>query len=332
MDVLFVSGVADDNQVKAVLDGNGQFQYLLNGSSSVAPSMEKSREFRSNRFILAGTNGRQRYAFKFRPSVIFNEISDADTHVHALSRCIEFCRQQGAPVINPPEAIRNTRRDQVAETLKGIDGLTIPKTVRFIPKTPQDVCKQFETHFNGPVLLREAGLHGGKSLTRVDTQDELEKVLYAFALDGRPYYMTAFEDFRGSDGYYRKYRIVVVDGVPYLRHMLVNDSWMVHRTARQFMAQNPGLLEEERQLVTNFHKRLAPRLTSVTEQVAERLKLDYFGIDCHLDDDCNMLVFEANANMNILINSEPTPNLWESPIAAIREHLKGLIQARGRPE
>ena len=330
MDVLFVSGVADDNQVKAVLDGNGQFQYLLNGSSSVAPSMEKSREFRTRRFILAGTNGRQRYAFKFRPAVIFNEISDADTHEQALSRCIAFCKQQGVPVINPPEAIRHTRRDQVADVLADIDGLRVPDTIRFVPRTPDDIREKFESHFSGPVLLREAGLHGGKSLTRIDTTDELEQALYAFALDGRPYYMSAFEDYKDDQGQYRKYRIVVVEGVPYLRHVLVNDNWMVHRTARQYMAKHPELLEEERQLVTNFHKTLAPRISTITEQVAERLKLDYFGIDCHLDKDDNLLVFEANANMNILINSEPTPNLWESPIAAIREHLKGLIQARSR--
>ena len=331
MDVLFVSGVADDNQVKAVMDGKGQFQYLLNGSSSVAPSMEGSREFQTRRFILAGTSGNQRYAFPFKPAVIFNEISDADTHQQSLSRCMAFCKQQGVPVINKPEAIINTRRDQVAEVLSDIEGLTLPKTVRFIPKTPTDVREQYEANFSGSVLLRQAGLHGGTTLTRIDSVDEVEQALYAFALDGRPYYMSAFEDYSDEQGLYRKYRVVVVDGTPYLRHMLVDEHWMVHRTARQFMAKHPELIEEERHLVTNFHKELAPKISHLTEQIAEKLKLDYFGIDCHIDKNGNMLVFEANANMNILINSEPAPNLWESPIAAIREHLKGLIQAKSRP-
>ncbi|WP_330924155.1 hypothetical protein [Candidatus Sororendozoicomonas aggregata] len=330
MDVLFVSGIADDNQVKAVLDDKGQFQYLLNGSSSVAPSMEKSREFRTRRFILAGANGRQRYAFPFKPAVIFNEISDADTHGQALSRCIAFCKQQGVPVINPPEAIKNTRRDQVADILANIEGVTVPKTIRFIPHTPEDVKAHYEAHFCGPVLLREAGLHGGKSLTRIENAEQLEQTLYRFAIDGRPYYMSAFKDYKDEQGHYRKYRIVVVEGVPHLRHMMVDQHWMVHRTARPFMAKHAELLNQERALINTFHKDLGPRLGQQTEQIAERLKLDYFGIDCHLDKNDNMLIFEANANMNILINSEPTPNLWESPIAAIREHLKGVIQARSQ--
>ncbi|PJE80647.1 hypothetical protein CI610_00386 [invertebrate metagenome] len=329
MDVLFISGVADNHQIKAVLNEKGQFQYLLSGSCSVGPKFEKNTAFQTYRFILAGSGGRQTYAFKFKPDVIFNEISDADSHGRALARCVDFCKQQGANVINAPESIQRTRRDQVSEKLQGIEGVTVPQTLRFYPNTLDQVRQKIEAHFSGPVLLREAGLHGGNRLVKIDDLSVLEQKLYAFALDGRPYYLTAFQDFADSDGLYRKYRFAVVEGVPYLRHKLVNNSWKVHRTARQFMAKLPNLVEEEKKELTEFYLEPSSKLSKITATIAERLNLDYFGIDCHLDREGNMLIFEANANMNILINTERSPNIWEAPIQAICEHIQGMIVKSG---
>src|SRR5438270_862921 len=72
-----------------------------------------------------------------------------------------------------------------------------------------------------PLIVREAGSHAGKGLTLIadsDATDELER----FAFDGRDLYVTAYVDFRSSDGLYRKYRVLVVDGVPFPRHMVAS--------------------------------------------------------------------------------------------------------------
>lgn len=332
MDVLFVSGVADDNRVQVVVDQNGRFQYLLNGSSSVSPWVDKSSRFKAHRFILAGSGGQQRYGFNFKPSVIFNEVSDADSHTQALSRCTSFCNQQSSQhncaVINAPESVLQTRRDQVAEALSDIEGVKVPKTIRFHPESPADVRREILNNFSGPVLLRVAGLHGGQSLIKIDGTDKLEQQLYAFALDGRPYYLAEFSDFKSRDGYYRKCRLAVVEGTPYLRHLLIHDSWMVHRTARAFMARHGQLVNEEREWMTDFYKTHVPVISERVKVIAERLSLDYFGIDCHIDEEGRMLIFEANANMNILVNTQPSPNIWDAPIAAIREHIVSMILRR----
>lgn len=329
MDILFVSGVADNNQVQAVVDHSGKFQYLLNGSSSVSPWVNKSSEFRMHRFILAGSGGQQRYGFNFKPSVIFNEISDADSHTQALSRCASFCSQQSGEhdcaVINAPESVLQTRRDQVSEVLSDIEGVKVPETIRFHPESPDDVRREILNNFSGSVLFRVAGLHGGQSLIKIDGTDELEQQLHAFALDGRPYYLTEFVDFKSKDGYYRKCRLAVVEGTPYLRHLLIHDSWMVHRTARTFMAEHDHLVNEERELMKDFYKSHALALSERVKTIAERLSLDYFGIDCHIDEEGRMLIFEANANMNILVNTQPSPNIWDAPVAAIREHIISMI-------
>ncbi len=94
------------------------------------------------------------------------------------------------------------------------------------------------------------------------------------------------------------------------------------------MSSRKGLIEEEKKWIDTFYKKPPAELANKIRVIADRLKLDYFGIDCNLDEDGNMLIFEANANMNILINTQPSPNLWDAPITAIHEHLKAVILAR----
>jgi glutathione synthase/RimK-type ligase-like ATP-grasp enzyme len=44
------------------------------------------------------------------------------------------------------------------------------------------------------------------------------------------------------------------------------------------------------------------------QEITKRLDLEFYGIDCSLDRDGKMLLFEANANMNILTNDHPQMN------------------------
>ena len=63
-------------------------------------------------------------------------------------------------------------------------------------------------------------------------------------------------------------------------------------------------------------------------QISKKLKLDYYGIDCSINAQGEILAFEINANMNILINPAQAPNIWETPIAAIKDAINKLIVQR----
>ena len=66
---------------------------------------------------------------------------------------------------------------------------------------------------------------------------------------------------------------------------------------------------------------LAPMLNAIRAAVG----LDHFGLDLSLRPDGELLVFEANACMNVLDNTTiPPPNMWETPIAAVRGALAEL--------
>jgi len=68
-------------------------------------------------------------------------------------------------------------------------------------------------------------------------------------------------------------------------------------------------------------------LVSRTADGAFRLDLDYFGVDCHIDRNRDVLLFEANACMKVLKNYRPLPNRFEAPIARIRTALESRLAA-----
>ena len=59
--------------------------------------------------------------------------------------------------------------------------------------------------------------------------------------------------------------------------------------------------------------------------MSRRLNLDYFGIDCNIDSERNVLLFEANACMKVLKNYRPPPNRFEAPIARIKKAVEDRL-------
>src|SRR5690348_17702098 len=50
-----------------------------------------------------------------------------------------------------------------------------------------------------------------------------------------------------------------------------------------------------------------------------------FRSDCNLRPDGSLLIFEANALMDVLNNTSPSPNCWDAPIARIHGALASLL-------
>lgn len=328
MDFLFVYGVPDDQSGKVKIDSQGNSSIVLSGSCNLSPYL---RDLAGNVWLfgLDSRSQAQQFQLNYWPNVIFNEISDPDSHTVALSRCESFCRQQQKPVINHPAHIMATRRDLISSQLTGIEGLILPKTIRLRPKSPDDVANAIRSEcLSYPVIFRQAGDHGGVSTALIGCEADLTQAMYQYALDGRAFYITEFMDYQSADGLYRKYRIVVVEGKPYLRHMIVSDNWLIHSSSRKFMQAQPMLRQEEAQKIASFDELIAPNISSCIKSITSVLQLDYFGIDCHITSDNKLLAFEINANMNVMLNNNPSPNIWEKPLKQIKQHLMEMIYAR----
>ncbi|MFT5768122.1 MAG: hypothetical protein ACI9H8_000075, partial [Lysobacterales bacterium] len=62
------------------------------------------------------------------------------------------------------------------------------------------------------------------------------------------------------------------------------------------------------------------------KEVAARIGLDFFGMDCHINEDGEILVFEANATMMILWNEASA--IFNSLMVPIEQKLNALIRKR----
>jgi len=328
MTILFVSGINDLSTVGITLDDKGQVGYLMDGNASVQHRMSLG-DREATAFLIFGMGVKQRSAkFKKPPAVIFNQIADPDTHHGALQRCVELCEQLDTRVINHPQKILQTSRDQVSQALQGIDGVTVPRTQRFQPHSPNEVFSRAAAEgFELPFIIRVAGLHGGVSMVKVDSRDD-HAALHALPFDGRDFYLTEFIDYKSPDGLYRKTRIAVVDGVPLIRHHLIDSGWMVHASALALMDQRPALMDEANSVLADFDGTLRPAIEDRLSEITRRVGLDYYGIDCHMNQQGQVLIFEANANMNILYNSREE---YEQCVGVIKNHILAMIDDRCHP-
>ncbi|PLY15508.1 MAG: hypothetical protein C0628_02595 [Sulfurimonas sp.] len=138
--------------------------------------------------------------------------------------------------------------------------------------------------------------------------------------------MTQFVDYADTMGIYTKYRLVVVDGEVYIRHVIFSDSWVINSKSREYMEKNKKYQSQEAKILKSFDIEIKPKIKDVN-QIYQKLKLDYFGIDCYIDKDMNILVFEINANMNVLINNAKDKiNIWTKQIDIIKNAVIVMIE------
>ncbi len=299
--VLFTKGIADDGKVKVASIREGHLVYSPGGSTNIYNNLSTDKFEKS---IVALDTLRHHSVNLAKYDLIFNQISDPDTHKKVL-RKLEFLLERSKKTVyccNEPKKILKTSRDTVYSLLKDIPNLIIPKTVKLIPKTPQDVENAIvKNQFTFPVLFRQAGDHGGISTILINSLGEIATKMYPFALDGREYYLTQFVDYRQQD-IYKKFRLLIVDGEVYLRHVIFSDHWMIHSRSREFMKNNLQYNDMEIEILETFDELVKPLIQQTIIKIHEILQLEYFGMDCHIDQDGKIILFELNANMNVLID------------------------------
>ena len=252
---------------------------------------------------------------------LVNNVGDTDTSAISLRMLDQFLDHTAAGCFNHPRAVLDSGRDRVALKLSGIAGLQMPRTIKLRISEPADIVREASEHqMHFPLIIRVAGSHGGDTTVKVDHADEVARQLRNLPWGGRDLYLTEFVDYRDDDGRHRKMRLVVAGRRVFLRHLIVADDWHLHAQDRDDAAA-----AEEVAALAGFTATLLPRIESTVFAVADALALDFFGIDCSLRPDGRLLVFEANAAMNILHNTRPSPNCWDAPIRSIHDALAALL-------
>jgi glutathione synthase/RimK-type ligase-like ATP-grasp enzyme len=319
--ILFINGVPDDRRaVVYEIDKNGVYKWQSIGSANVGGFLKNDLFDRSS--VLFDTTEEQELP-RTMISAVFNQISDADTHKITLKKADDFYKSisDKVPFFNPPMHVMNTTRDNIYRSLQGIDKLHVPKTVKIQPRSPSEIYDTVEKeNFEFPVIFRQAGDHGGISTIKVDDKTEQ---FHAFPLDGREYYLTQFVEYK-EDGLYRKHRLVVIGGEVYLRHVKFSDQWIVHHETQ---ITNPEKLQKA--AYKRFEHEIKSTIQPIIKEIYNRLKLDYFGMDCYIDKDMNILVFEINASMGIFLQAKG--DIFKDHLKIIREALIKMIVEKNTP-
>jgi len=320
--ILFINGIPDDKKVEIyTILKDGRIGWGTSGSANIAEFIENDLFNRS--MVTFDTNPEQDIELNDIHAV-FNHISDADSHKITLGKAGNFYKSASGkvPFFNPPANVMKTTRDGIYQLLQGIDKLHVPKTVKIQPKSPADIYDLIKKEgFKFPVIFRQAGDHGGISTIRVD--DEKEQ-FYVFPLDGRDYYLTQFVDYK-EKGLYEKIRLIVVDGKVFTRGTMICDQWLVHAKNELF---DENTMVMRKASLSSFEKETKPMIQTTITKIYEKLGLDYFGIDCHIDQNKDILVFEINVNMDVLKTSEKKKVLLDPYIKKINQAIIKMITDR----
>jgi hypothetical protein len=233
-------------------------------------------------------------------ALILNTIADADVEGSSLKSLSEYlARNPDETVINRPEFVADTARDRNAERLADIDGLIFPRTerVRFENADPDRVARMIdELEFDHPFLIRRVGTQTGRSFARIESRDDLDE--YVKDRLNATYFVIAHRKILWKDRLFRKLRLFHIDGefFPVVCHL--DKVWNVHGGNRKvIMRGDETLMAEEKSFLADWKSYVGARNVARLETVAERTRLEFFGIDFTIDADGSLFIYELNPAM-----------------------------------
>ncbi len=257
--------------------------------------------------------------------LVVNLISDPDQAGATLSLAAALVAKLDKPVINDPARIQRTTRDAVAELLPGIAGCRIPQILRLdagADVSPEALAQALP--FACPVLARPAGTHGGDDFEKAASLDELAAFLTQHRDGDR--YLIEYIDYASGDGYFRKYRFLFAGNeiLPY--HLAIGSDWKLHHDNTD-MGDRPWMQQEEAAFLAEPGTVFTEANFQALRTIRERIGLDYFGIDCGLDRDGNLVVFEVNASM-LVHNDNPDFPYKDPAVRAIKHAFDAMLRER----
>ncbi|WP_208023750.1 ATP-grasp domain-containing protein [Duganella aquatilis] len=215
-------------------------------------------------------------------------MAESDANRPLLRRLAEATPDWPRAVINAPERIAALSRDSVSALLAGADGVVMPPTWRTAREAVRDE--------GYPQIIRPTDSHAGRDLALLTHGGELRQ--YLAQVDAAEFYLSPFIDYRSADGLYRKYRVALIDGRPFISHMGISSHWMIHYL-NAGMEHSAAKRAEEAERMHDFDSGFAQRHALALQQIHQRAGLDYLTIDCAETADGQLLVFEIGTAMAV---------------------------------
>ncbi len=231
--------------------------------------------------------------------IVFNCIGNADFLTPSLIADLKSFEDRSVrKVLNKIERVADTRRDLLPELLMGIPNIVVPD----VALMPMDEFQSFQldqnlSHYKlrYPFIVRSVGGHGGYAMDLIRDGEALAAVNVR---DAEGVYCINFHDYISPDGYFRKYRTLFIDREIYHYHLAISQQWIVHYFSADMLAE-PFKREEERRYLEQAELVLGAKAIRALREIAQRLDLDYAGIDFTVLPHGQLLVFEANPLISV---------------------------------
>jgi hypothetical protein len=231
-----------------------------------------------------------------RYDVVWNTIAESPDAVQYLAFANHFMHTQSKPALNAPAHDITTARPLLTTTLANTGARTAP-----VSAIDCEALRNAAVPFAFPLIARPLGSHAGHGLERLDSQAACEA--YTMQHPAERYFVSPFIDYASADGHYRKYRLVYVDGVPYPVHLAISLDWMIHYYNAP-MAEHQWMRDEEAAFLEDPRTAFDQARFETLVEIGKAVGLEYFGIDCSIDANGDVLVFEADAAM-LVHTSDP---------------------------
>ena len=244
--------------------------------------------------------------------------------VVTLSGALENQAITPTTTLNDPGRISHTTRDAITELLSEIPGCRIPDILRLpADKDVAAAVREAELLFSFPLLVRPAGTHGGDDFEKCADAAALAEYLSPRKGD---HYLIEYIDYASADGHFRKYRFIFVGAKVMPYHLCIGNDWKVHHVSTD-MANQPWMQQEEAAFLANPGAVFSQAHYQTLNTIRERIGLDYFGIDCALDGEGNLVVFEVNASMLVHARNEGF-SYKDAYVRAIKDAFDAMLHER----
>ena len=188
------------------------------------------------------------------------------------------------PYINLPANVRKCGRVELFNTLRCVQSIHVAEI-----HIASAASVKYSNNF---FLIRPLDSHSGKGFELITSQSKLDEYLLNYS-PIQQFYISDYVDYQSNDGYFRKYRIALISGVPYVCHLAISEHWIVHYIAARMDLSVDKRNEEELEM-REFNQRFGLRHKEAFASFHKQINLDYVVLDCSETKDGKLLLFEAD--------------------------------------
>ncbi len=210
----------------------------------------------------------------------------------------------GIPVINHPRIAMQATRQKNSERFANVPGIVASRISRYLSDRSQRAAliSDIEGRYAYPLIVRTVFQQMGEGTWLVQNRRGLGEALDK--TDGQQFYAINYINLRHRNGYFRNMRAAFVNREWILVRVDYSESWNVRTRRREYIRdfyyKNHGLMELADDTIVNPEKHLAPASFRALDTIGQMMPLDIFGVDFDISDEGDLVLFEANATMNLL--------------------------------